>query len=165
MANFNKVMLMGNLTRDPESRTLPSGMAVCAFGLAVNDRYKDKQSGEWVDKPNFIDLEAFGKTAEIIQQYMSKGRPIFIEGKLRFDQWDDKNTGQKRSKIKVVVDSFQFVGGRGDGDGAPQGGGGGGRSGFGGGGGGGGDGGYASSAPANATGPSHEAIEEDDIPF
>ena len=117
MANYNRVMLMGNLTRDPELRYLPSNMPVCAFGLAVNDRYKDKQSGEWVEKPNFIDCEAFGKSAEIINQYMAKGRALFLEGKLRFDQWDDRQTGQKRSKLKVVVDNFQFVGGRGEGGG------------------------------------------------
>ena len=116
MANYNRVILLGNLTRDPETRTLPSNMSVCNFGLAVNDRYKDKQTDQWVEKPNFIDCEAFGRTAEIIQQYVSKGKPLFIEGKLRFSQWDDKNTGQKRSKLTVVVDNFQFIGGR-DGDG------------------------------------------------
>lgn len=169
MANFNRVILLGNLTRDPELRHLPSNMAVCNFGLAVNDRYKDKQTDQWVEKPNFIDCEAFGRTAEVIQQYVSKGRPLFIEGKLRFSQWDDKTTGQKRSKLTVVVDNFQFVGGR---DGEPGGGGGGGGGegesrGAGGGGYAAGSGGgksrtnYQDASP----GPVHEAIDEDDIPF
>ncbi|MEM8495817.1 MAG: single-stranded DNA-binding protein, partial [Planctomycetota bacterium] len=147
------------LTRDPELRHLPSNVPVCSFGLAVNDRYKDKQSGEWVEKPNFIDCEAFGRSAELIQQYVSKGRPLFVEGKLRFDQWDDKQTGQKRSKLKVIVDTFQFMGGRNEGDG-------------------GGGGGYnrgsaaaagnAGSQPnyaAPSAGPVHEPVDEDDIPF
>ena len=168
MANFNKVLLMGNLTRDPESRTLPSGLTVSNFGLAVNDRYKDKNSGEWVEKPNFVDCEAFGRSAELIQQYLAKGRPVFIEGKLRFDQWEDRNTGQKRSRLKVVVDTFQFLGGRGE-DGGQGGGGGGGGA----------YGGSRSTAgasaassdndysspPAAAAGPAHEPIDEDDIPF
>lgn len=164
MANFNKVMLMGNLTRDPESRTLPSGLAVANFGLAVNDRYKDKNSGEWVEKPNFVDCEAFGRSAELIQQYLAKGRPVFIEGKLRFDQWEDKSTGQKRSRLKVVVDTFQFLGGRGE-----DGGQGGSMSGTGYGGGrtasGGGGGNDYAGPPAAAAGPAHEPIDEDDIPF
>lgn len=168
MANFNRVILLGNLTRDPELRHLPSNMAVCNFGLAVNDRYKDKQTDQWVEKPNFIDCEAFGRTAEVIQQYVSKGRPLFIEGKLRFSQWDDKTTGQKRSKLTVVVDNFQFVGGR---DGEPGGGGGGGGEGESRGAGG---GGYAAGSGGGKSrtnyqdaspGPVHEAIDEDDIPF
>ena len=170
MANFNRVILLGNLTRDPELRHLPSNMAVCSFGLAVNDRYKDKSTDQWVERPNFIDCEAFGRTGEIIQQYVSKGRPLFVEGKLRFSQWDDKNTGQKRSKLTVVVDNFQFVGGR-DGD---AGGGGGGSAresgGYGGGGGGGGSyggggGGSRTNYQDASPGPVHEAIDEDDIPF
>ena len=169
MANFNRVILLGNLTRDPELRHLPSNMAVCSFGLAVNDRYKDKSTDEWVEKPNFIDCEAFGRTGEIIQQYVSKGRPLFIEGKLRFSQWDDKNTGQKRSKLTVVVDNFQFVGSK-DGDGGGGGGGGGGSAresgGYGGGSGGGGGGGGSRTNYQDASpGPVHEAIDEDDIPF
>jgi len=112
MANYNRVILIGNLTRDPELRHLPSNVAVCSFGLAVNDRHKDKQTNEWIEKPNFIDCEAFGKTGELIQQYVGKGRPIMVEGRLRFEQWDDKATGQKRSKLKVIVDTMQFLGGR-----------------------------------------------------
>ena len=94
MASYNRVILMGNLTRDPEVRYLPSNMAVVDMGLAVNDRYQDKQTGEWVDRPNFIDCTAFGKSAESIGKFFTKGRPILIEGKLRFEQWDDKQTGQ-----------------------------------------------------------------------
>ena len=174
MASYNRVILMGNLTRDPEVRFLPSNTPVCELGLAVNDRYQDKQSGEWVDRPNFIDCTAFGKSAESIGKFFSKGRPILIEGKLRYEQWEDKQSGAKRSKLKVVIDQWNFCDSKsgGDGGGNSGGGGGGGRSyGSGGdsygsvggggrsyGGGGGGGGGYQD-------GPAHEPIEEDDIPF
>lgn len=163
-ANFNKVILMGNLTRDPEMRVLPSNMPVASFGLAVNDRFKNKQTDQWEERPNFIDCEAFGRTAENIGKFFSKGRPIFIEGKLRFDQWEDRQSGQKRSKLKVVVDTFQFVGGR-------DGGGGGGGGGYNQGSQGGGynqgnqDGGWDNNpAPANSGG-GHEPVDEGDIPF
>ncbi len=109
MANFNKVMLMGNLTRDPEVRYTPKGMAIAIFTLAVN-RVWTTESGEKKEEVSFIDVDAFGRTAETIGQYMSKGRPIFIEGRLKLDQWDDKESGQKRSKLKVVCESFQFLG-------------------------------------------------------
>ncbi|NBT50009.1 MAG: single-stranded DNA-binding protein [Marivivens sp.] len=109
MPAFNKVFLMGNLTRDPEMKQLPSGMAVCDIGMAVNDRVKNKQTGEYEDRANFVDCTAFGKTAENIVRFFTKGRPIFIEGKLRFEQWDDRESGKKRSKIKVVIDTWQFV--------------------------------------------------------
>ena len=108
MASYNRVILMGNLTRDPEVRFLPSNTPVCELGLAVNDRYQDKQSGEWVDRPNFIDCTAFGKSAESIGKFFSKGRPILIEGKLRYEQWEDKQSGAKRSKLKVVIDQWNF---------------------------------------------------------
>lgn len=111
MPAFNKVILIGNLTRDVELRFLPGGSAVCDMGLAVNDRYLDKSTNEWKDRPNFVDLTAFGKTAENISKFFAKGRPIFIEGKLRFEQWEDKQSGEKRSKLKVVVDTWQFVDG------------------------------------------------------
>lgn len=178
MASYNRVILMGNLTRDPEVRYLPNNMAVVDMGLAVNDRYQDKQSGEWVDRPNFIDCTAFGKSAESIGKFFTKGRPILIEGKLRFEQWEDKQSGQKRSKIKVVVDQWNFCDSRaGGGEGGTPGGGGGqggGRSygnqgggnasGNGGGGGGGGSyGGGGGSGGGSA--PQHQPIEEDDIPF
>lgn len=112
MSSYNKVILMGNLTRDPELRFTASNTAVAKLGLAVNDRYKDKNTGEWVDKPNFIDCVAFGRTAEVINEHFAKGRSIFIEGKLSFSQWDDKQSGQKRSKLEVIIDQFEFVGGR-----------------------------------------------------
>ncbi|MEM6855190.1 MAG: single-stranded DNA-binding protein [Planctomycetota bacterium] len=166
MASYNRVILMGNLTRDPEVRYLPSNMAVVDMGLAVNDRYQDKQTGEWVDRPNFIDCTAFGKSAESIGKFFTKGRPILIEGKLRFEQWDDKQTGQKRSKIKVVVDQWNFCDSRSGGDGGGGGGYGGGSAA-----GGGGrsygnqGGGYGGGQPAGGGGPQHQPIEEDDIPF
>ncbi|MEL7087537.1 MAG: single-stranded DNA-binding protein, partial [Planctomycetota bacterium] len=130
-SSFNRVILMGNLTRDPEVRYLPSNMAVVDIGLAVNERYQDKQSGEWQERANFFDCTAFGKSAESIGRFFTKGRPILIEGKLRLDQWDDKQTGQKRSKVKIIVDQWNFCdsrGGGGDGGNAGGGGGGGGRS-------------------------------------
>lgn len=158
-ANFNKVILMGNLTRDPEMRVLPSNMPVASFGLAVNDRFKNKQTDQWEERPNFIDCEAFGRTAENIGKFFSKGKPIFIEGKLRLDQWEDRQSGQKRSKLKVVVDTFQFVGGR------EGGGGGGGGYQQGGGNQGGAQGGGWDASPAATGGGHHEPVDEDDIPF
>lgn len=157
-ANFNKVILMGNLTRDPEMRVLPSNMPVASFGLAVNDRFKNKQTDQWEERPNFIDCEAFGRTAENIGKFFSKGKPIFIEGKLRLDQWEDRQSGQKRSKLKVVVDTFQFVGGR-------EGGGGGGGYQQGGGNQGGAQGGGWDASPAATGGGHHQPVDEDDIPF
>src|SRR5215470_18350950 len=122
MANFNKVILLGNLTRDPELRYLPSQMAVVDFGLAVNHKYRTAQ-GEDREEVMFIDCTAFGKQAEVIKQYCSKGKPLFIEGRLKLDSWDDKQTGQKRSKHKVTIDNFQFIGSRdgGGGGGGDQG--------------------------------------------
>ena len=125
MSSYNKVLLIGHFTRDPELRFLPNNTAVCDFGLAVNDRYQNKQTQEWEDRPNFVDVTAFGRTTENINKFFGKGRPIFIEGKLRFEQWEDRQSGQKRSKLKVVVDVWQFVdsdrGGR-DGSGEDSGG-------------------------------------------
>ena len=109
MPSFNKVILMGNLTRDPELRYMPNNTAVCEIGLAVNEKYKSKQSGEMVEQVHFVDCTAFAKTAENLANFFSKGRPIFIEGKLRFEQWDDKKTGDKRSTLKVVIENWQFV--------------------------------------------------------
>ena len=109
MPTFNKAIVMGNLTRDPELRHLPNNMAVCDIGLAINEKAKNKNTGESEEKPVFVDCTAFGKTAENIQRFFTKGRPIFIEGKLRFEQWEDRQTGQKRSKLKVVIDQWQFV--------------------------------------------------------
>jgi single-strand DNA-binding protein len=115
MSSYNKVILMGNLTRDPETRVTPGGMTICKLGLAVNRSYTG-QDGERKDETTFVDCDAFGKQAETIAKWMSKGRGILIEGRLRMDQWEDKSTGQNRSKLGVVVENFQFVGGKGDGD-------------------------------------------------
>ena len=109
MASFNKVMLMGNLTRDPEVRYTPKGSAICAVSIAVNRQWKT-EAGEKKEEVTFVECEAWGKMAETIGQYLAKGSPIFIEGRLKLDQWDDKESGQKRQKLKVVVESFQFIG-------------------------------------------------------
>jgi single-strand DNA-binding protein len=111
MASFNKCLLMGNLTRDPELKFLPSQTAVTEFGVACNRKFRTKE-GEDREEVTFVDCTAFGKTAEVISQYMSKGKPIFIEGRLKFDSWEDKTDGKKRSKLTVIIENFQFVGGR-----------------------------------------------------
>ena len=110
MASFNRVILMGNLTRDPQLKYLPSNMAVCDFGLAVNRRWRDKDGNQKEDVC-FIDISAFGRQAETINQYMAKGRSILIEGHLRLDSWTGQD-GQKRSKHTVTVENFTFVGPR-----------------------------------------------------
>src|ERR671933_154174 len=125
MASFNKVILLGNLTRDPQLKYLPSQTAVAEFGLAVNRKFRT-QSGEDREEVTFIDCSAFAKQAELINQYFTKGKPIFIEGRLKYDSWEDKQGGGKRSKLTVVIENFQFVGGR---DGGGQGGAGGGGGG------------------------------------
>jgi single-strand DNA-binding protein len=126
MASFNKVLLMGNLTRDPQLKYLPSSnTAVAEFGLACNRKYRTAQ-GEDREEVTFVDLTAFGKQAEVLNQYMTKGKPLFVEGRLKLDQWEDKNGGGKRSKLTVVIENFQFVGGRDSGSGEGSGGGGGG---------------------------------------
>ncbi|MHB1158478.1 MAG: single-stranded DNA-binding protein [Phycisphaerales bacterium] len=107
MANYNKVLLMGNLTRDPQLSYLPSQTPVVEFGLAVNRRFK-KQDGEQGEETMFIDCRSFGRTAEVINQYFHKGEPIFIEGRLQLDQWEDKEGG-KRSKHRIFVENFQFI--------------------------------------------------------
>lgn len=120
MANFNKVILAGNLTRDPELRYTPKGTAIARIGLAINRRFAG-EDGQPREETTFVDVDAFGKQAETIGQYLRKGRPILIEGRLRLDQWDDKQTGQKRSKLGVVMESFQFLDSKGgDGGGAPS---------------------------------------------
>ncbi len=173
MPNYNKVILMGNLTRDPELRHLPSQMAVVNIGIAVNDRWKDKQTGEWQEKANFFDCEAFGGLAEVLAKYFTKGRPILIDGKLRYDSWEDQS-GNKRNKVKVVIENFEFMGGRDDGGGGGSGGGGGGyasRGSASGGDGGGGssragdEGGGDNDYSQPPSGPAHQAIGDDDIPF
>ena len=191
MASFNQVILLGNLTRDPQLRHIPaSNTAVTDFGIACNRRFKS-QNGEDREEVTFVDCTAFAKTAELINQYFTKGKPIFIQGRLKLDTWEDKQGGGKRSKLSVVVEQFQFVGGR---DGGGQGGGepsydaeGGGYGGGGGGGGGGysrgpqrgGGGGAAPQnrggnapqrGPQNAPPPQQpfgeeEQFKDDDIPF
>ena len=136
MASFNKVILMGNLTRDPETRVTPGGMTICKLGIAVNRVYTT-QDGERKEDVTFVDCDAFGKPAETIARYMAKGRGILIEGRLRLDQWEDKQSGQPRSRLGVVVENFQFVGGRGDDAG----------------GGSGGEGGYEDRSPPARTAP------------
>ena len=123
MANFNKVILMGNLTRDPELRSTQTGTQVCKFGLAVNRKYT--VNGQQQEETCFVDLTAFGRQAEVINQYCAKGRPLFVEGRLQFSTWQTQE-GQKRSKLEVIVENFQFMG-QGQG-GAGGGGGGGGRA-------------------------------------
>jgi single-strand DNA-binding protein len=122
MANFNRVLLLGNLTRDPQMKMLPSQMSVTEFALAVNRKYRTA-AGEDREEVTFVEIVAFGKQAEIINQYCTKGGQLFVEGRLKLDQWEDKNGGGKRSKLSVVVENFQLLGGRGGGG---QGGGGGG---------------------------------------
>jgi single-strand DNA-binding protein len=109
MANFNKVLLMGNLTRDPELRYLQSGQAVVKIGLAVNRKYRNKSTQEMVEETTFVDVEGWGAQAETFSRYMAKGRPVFIEGRLRLDSWE--KDGQKRSKLLVVMENFQFING------------------------------------------------------
>lgn len=148
MPNFNKVILMGNLTRDPEVKYTSSGTAIAKLGLAVNRTWTNKE-GQKQEETTFVDVDAFGRQAEVIGQYLKKGRPVMVEGRLKLDQWDDKQTGQKRSRLGVVLEGFQFLDA---------------------GGGGGGGGGYASadSAPAASGGSSAPAAslpEDDDVPF
>lgn len=112
MASLNKVFLIGNLTRDPELRVTPKGTSICQFGLAVNRQFKD-ESGAMRDETTFLDIEAWGKQGELVAKYLTKGSSCMVEGRLRLDQWDDKQTGQKRSRIKIVVENVQFLGGRG----------------------------------------------------
>jgi single-strand DNA-binding protein len=109
MANFNKVLLMGNLTRDPQLSYLPSQTAVVEFGLAMNRKYKG-QDGSMKEDTCFVDCQAFGKTAETINKYCKKGNPLFVEGRLKFDSWTAQD-GSKRSKHRVTVENFQFLGG------------------------------------------------------
>ncbi|CAN5684073.1 hypothetical protein BH11PLA1_BH11PLA1_02080 [soil metagenome] len=119
--NFNKVMLMGRLTRDPEVRHTPSNVQITKIGLAVTRKWKDAQ-GQMQEEPLFVDCDAFGKTAESIAKFFTKGKPIFIEGHLRLDQWQDKQTNEKKSKLKIVIETFQFTESRaGGGGGAPGG--------------------------------------------
>ena len=124
MASYNRVILIGNLTRDIELKYTASNLAVTDIGMAVNDKRKNAQ-GEWVEETTFVDVTLWGRTAEVASEYLSKGSPVFIEGRLKLDTWDDKQSGQKRSKLRVVGERLQLIGARGQGGG---GGGGGGRS-------------------------------------
>ena len=151
MASFNKVILAGNLTRDPELRYTPKGTAVARLGIACNRKWKS-ETGEMKEEVTFVDVDAFGKSAETIGQYLKKGRPILIEGRLRYETWEDKQTKQKRSKLGVVLENFQFLDS------------GGGRN----------EGGEAGAAPSRAAGgaaPAPEGgepdapSEGDDVPF
>jgi single-strand DNA-binding protein len=128
MASFNKVILVGNLTRDPEVKYTTGGTAVTEIGLAVNRTWFDKQSNQRKEEVTFVDITLWGRTAEIAGEYLSKGRSVLIEGRLQLDSWEDKNSGQKRSKLRVVGENMTMLGSRGEGGG----GGGGGRQGGGG---------------------------------
>ena len=153
MASFNQVILLGNLTRDVELKHTPSNQAVANIGLAMNRQYQTRD-GERREETTFVDCEAWGRQAEVMAQYLSKGRPVFIQGRLKLDTWQDQQ-GQNRSKLKVVVENFQFVGGRDGGGASGNDGGGGGRREFQPSAGNGGSGG----------GGGHTAVPEDDIPF
>ena len=157
MASYNKVILMGNLTRDPEVKFLPNGTAVANFGLAVNESYTDRQTGEQRESVCFVDIEAWGRQAEVVGEYFTKGRPILVEGSLKYDSWE-ADDGTKRNRLRVRLQRFQFVGGRRDEDEM--------------------GGGYADAQPAAPSGqpapyqgaPAPEASSapsstEDDIPF
>jgi len=114
MASFNKVILVGNLTRDPQTRYTPGGTAVAEIGLAVNRSWFDKASNSRKEETTFVDVTLFGRTAEVAGEYLKKGRSVLVEGRLQLDQWDDKESGQKRSKLKVVGENMTMLGGKGD---------------------------------------------------
>ena len=120
MANVNKVMLLGNITRDLEVRYTPTGTAVCDLGMAVN-RIRTGDNGERIEEVTYVDVTLWGRQAELAGQYLSKGRSVFIEGRLQLDQWDDKQTGQKRSRLRVVGENMQFIGGNSGGGKPPAG--------------------------------------------
>ena len=120
MANLNKVLLLGNVTRDPEVRYTPKGSAVCDLGVAVNRAYTT-DSGEKREEVTFVDVTLWGRTAEVASEYLKKGRPVFVEGRLQMDTWDDKQTGQKRTRLRVVADNMQLLGGRPPGGAEPPG--------------------------------------------
>ncbi len=154
MASYNKVILVGNLTRDPELRHTPSGTAVTDLGLAVNRTWTDRNTNQKNEETTFVDVTCWSRTAEIACEYLRKGRPVLIEGRLQMDEWNDKETGQKRTKLKVVCDSMQMLGSR-----------------DGGGGGGGGGGGYSApsqSAPASSEPAPESPVSnppDDEVPF
>jgi single-strand DNA-binding protein len=120
MANLNRVLLIGNLTRDPEVRYTPKGTAVADIGMAINRVISSgSEEGERREEVTFVDVVLWGRLAEIAEQYLKKGRPVFIEGRLQLDSWDDKQTGQKRSRLRIVAENLQLLGSRGDSEGGP----------------------------------------------
>ena len=147
-ANINRVVLVGNLTKDPELRHTPSGTAVCSLRLAVNTRRKDGATGEWTEKPNYFDITVWGNQGESCAQYLAKGRPVAIDGRLEWREWEAQD-GTKRQAVEIVADSVQFLGGRGDG---LEGGGQGGNQ-------------YVPAAAATAADADFGGGADDDIPF
>ena len=146
MANFNKVILVGNLTRDVEMRYTQGGLAIGKMGMAVNRRYK--QGEEQKESTCFVDLTAFGKQAEVLSQYVSKGSPLFVEGRLEYSTWEAKEGGGKRNKLEVIVENFQFLGGRSGGRGGQE-----------------GESGGAKPAAGKAAAAGGEQVDYGDIPF
>ena len=142
--NINRVVLTGNLTRDPELRSTNSGMNVCSLRVACNTRRKNQATGDWEEKPNFFDVTVFGAQGENCARFLSKGRPVAVDGRLDWREWDDGN-GNKRQAVDVVADTVQFLGSRGDGDG--------------------GSGGYIPSEVATPAGDFPSSPTDDDIPF
>ena len=149
MASFNKVILAGNLTRDPELRYTPKGTAIAKITLAINRKWRT-ETGEMKEDVTFVDVDAFGKSAETIGQYLKKGRPILMEGRLRYETWEDKQTNQKRSKLGVVLETFQFIDSQRPGEAGPS---------------------AAAPRPKTAASPPEPAVDsepppvEDDVPF
>ena len=148
-ANINRVVLVGNLTRDPEMKHLPSGTALCSLRIAVNTRRKD-ESGQWTDKPNYFDVSVWGNQGESCAQYLAKGRPVAIDGRLEWREWEATDGSGKRQAVEIVADNVQFLGGRNDGDG---------------GGGGGGQFVPAGASQSNAADFPSQPTGDDDIPF
>jgi single-strand DNA-binding protein len=147
MANINRVVLVGNLTKDPELRTTPSGTSVCKLRLAVNTRQKDNATGQWGDKPNYFDVTVWGNQAESCSQYLSKGRPVGVDGRLDWREWEAQD-GSKRQAVEIIAESVQFLGSRGD----DAGGGGGGNQ-------------FVPAAAAAEAADFGPATADDDIPF
>jgi single-strand DNA-binding protein len=150
MANINRVVLVGNLTRDPELRTTPSGTSVCKLRIAVNTRQKDNATGQWGDKPNYFDVTVWGNQAESCSQYLSKGRPVGIDGRLDWREWDAQD-GTKRQAVEIIADTVQFLGSRDGGEGGAPGGGGGNQ--------------FVPAAAAAEAADFGPATADDDIPF